>query len=112
MPYNTSLHRSSRVHVRTLLHVLCLWLLAIWLGGFTFYTAAVIPILHDQLGSPLETGLVTQRATLVLNFLGLATVGLGWVRGTLGRARSEKGQVAARWGNRMLIISTACLAGL
>ena len=44
----------------SVLRLLALWSLAIWLGGFTVYSAVVIPILHDQLGSPLETGLITQ----------------------------------------------------
>jgi hypothetical protein len=34
------------------LQLLAIWLMAIWLGGFTFYSAVVIPVLHDQLGSP------------------------------------------------------------
>ena len=56
-----------------------IWTLAIWLGGFTFYAAAVIPVLHDQLGGALESGLVTQRVTIDLNLLGVATVVIGLV---------------------------------
>ena len=52
--------------------------MAFWLGGFTFYSAVVIPVLHDRLGSPLETGLVTQRVTDALNLLGVGTITLGW----------------------------------
>ena len=43
-----------------LMCLLSLWALAFWLGGFTFYSSVVIAVLHDQLGSPLETGLITQ----------------------------------------------------
>ena len=33
-------------------------------GRFHVLPAAVIPVLHDQFGSPLESGLVTQRVTV------------------------------------------------
>lgn len=60
------------------LRLLFVLALAIYLGGFTFYSAVVIPILHDRLESSLETGLVTQRVTDVLNLLGEVTLSLGW----------------------------------
>jgi hypothetical protein len=107
-----SLYRFVKVNLRSLLRALSLWLLTVWLGGFTFYTAAVIPILHDQLGSPLETGLVTQRATQVLNLLGLVTVALGCMRASFGRTESGERGAPARWGPRFLLISAACLAAL
>ena len=53
--------------------------LATWLGGFTFYSAVVIPILHDHLGDPFEVGLITRRVTHVLNALGGATLLVGWM---------------------------------
>ena len=46
---------------------------AVWLGGFTFYGAAVIPILHEEYGS-LDGGLITRRVSDRLNALGVATV--------------------------------------
>ena len=52
--------------------------LSIYIGGFTFYSAVVIPVLHDRLESSLETGLITQRVTDVLNLLGVVTLSLGW----------------------------------
>jgi hypothetical protein len=52
--------------------------LAIYLGGFTFYSVVVIPVLHDRLESSFETGLVTQRVTDMLNLLGVVTLSLGW----------------------------------
>lgn len=61
------------------LRLLAVWTLAFWLGGFTFYSAVVIPVLHDQLGSPLATGLVTRRVTDALNILGVVTIILGWL---------------------------------
>ena len=54
-----------------LFRFVALWTLAFWMGGFTFYAGAVIPVLHDQLGGALESGLVTQRVTIDLNLLGV-----------------------------------------
>jgi hypothetical protein len=51
--------------------------LTVWVGGFTFYSALVIPILHDQLGS-LDAGFVTQKVTDSLNAVGMATVAVWW----------------------------------
>lgn len=79
------------------LRLLRLWTLAFWLGGFTFYTGVVIPILHDQLGSPLETGLVTQRATDVLNWIGVALIGVGWVATQMERAAEYSWHAFIRW---------------
>lgn len=52
---------------------LCLVTMAVWLGGFTFYSGVVIPVLHDRFDS-LDVGAVTQRVTDWLNVLGLVTV--------------------------------------
>jgi hypothetical protein len=92
--------------------LLAVWLLALWLGGFTFYSAAVIPILHDQLGSPLETGLVTQRATDVLNGIGLVTVALGWTRVLMVRRDRGSALARRRWANHLLALTTAALVVL
>ncbi len=102
----------TAARVTASLRVLAIWLLAIWLGGFTFYTAAVIPILHDQLGSPLETGLVTQRATDVLNLIGLATVVLGWSRVLLANLDRRPAGARRRWANRFLALTTVALVAL
>jgi hypothetical protein len=48
------------------LRFLCVFSLSIWVGGFTFYSAVVIPVLHETFGS-LDTGYVTQRETHYLN---------------------------------------------
>lgn len=41
-----------------------------WFGGFTFYTAVVVPIGTDVLGSSRTQGFVTQQVTNTLNFIG------------------------------------------
>jgi hypothetical protein len=42
----------------------------LWQGGFLFYTAVVVPIGTDVLGSPLVQGLITRRVTDYLNLFG------------------------------------------
>ena len=65
--------------------------LSIYIGGFTFYSAVVIPILHDRLESSLETGLITQRVTDMLNLLGIGDAVVGMVRlRTQHRLRTSK----------------------
>lgn len=96
--------------IRTfLLRMLALWALAFWLGGFTFYSAVVIPVLHDRLGSPLETGLVTQRVTDALNLLGVATITLGWLV-TIFKESSQQSETGRwRWAMLALAVTTVCL---
>lgn len=65
--------RSECLSARSSFRLLSVLSLAVWVGGFTFYSAVVIPVLHDVLGS-LETGYVTQRVTDFLNVAGVASV--------------------------------------
>ena len=60
------------------LRFLCLSTLSVWVGGFTFYSAVVIPVLHESLGR-LETGTITQEVTNSLNAAGGVTVALWWL---------------------------------
>ncbi len=83
--------------------------LSIYIGGFTFYSAVVIPVLHDRLESSLETGLITQQVTDVLNLLGVVTLSLGWcVYGcsAVPEFRSDRG---SHWKICPLMISSICL---
>jgi hypothetical protein len=61
-------------HVRTLRQFLYVAAVALWLGGFTFYAAFVIPAGHQVLGGHLRQGFITQRVTGELN--AIATVAL------------------------------------
>jgi hypothetical protein len=89
-----------------------IWTLAIWLGGFTFYAAAVIPILHDQLEGALESGLVTQQVTIVLNWLGVATVSIGLVLTIFERAFDWRGPFRSKASLVLLAATSLCLVGL
>jgi len=53
--------------------------LLFWQGGFTFYTAVVVPIGTEILDSAEEQGRITRRVTVDLNLAGLfAVAALGW----------------------------------
>lgn len=61
------------------LRILLLAAFAVWFGGFTFYTAVVVPVGTDVLGSSRTQGFVTQQVTQILNFVGGVTLTLGVV---------------------------------
>lgn len=67
-----------------------------WQGGFLFYSAAVVPIGTEVLGSAAAQGAITARVTDVLNLCGLAALGLlAW---DLIVTRDPKPRrTAARW---------------
>ena len=50
-------------------------------GGLTFYTGFVVRISHDVLEDPMDGGLITQRATNLLQYLGGVTVVLMFLNG-------------------------------
>jgi len=88
---------------------LCLVSLSVWVGGFTFYSAVVIPVLHESLGS-LETGYVTQRVTDYLNAAGVLAVALWWLSAWADRPAVSGLAGRARLG--LLAATTLLLAGL
>lgn len=92
-----------------IMRLLFLVALSIYIGGFTFYSAVVIPILHDRLESSFETGLVTQRVTDALNGLGAASLLLGWC--AVGLTIVCGGRVS-RWQFSALSVSSICLVVL
>src|SRR4051794_20888768 len=91
------------------LRALCLLALSVWMGGFTFYSAVVIPVLHDTLGS-LDTGNVTRQVTDSLNAIGVVTLVLwwaaAWVERSTGSARQRRTRLT------LLSATTALLLGL
>ncbi len=87
------------------LRFLCLLSLSVWVGGFTFYSAVVIPVLHDSVGS-LDTGFVTQRVTDYLNAAGGVTVVLWWL---LVWADRPSGLARARRARLGLVAATTVI---
>ena len=75
-----------------------------WLGGFTFYSAFVVSILHQEMGS-FASGLITQRVTNDLNLVGAIALVPWWVEGWIDRRR---GSLPAR-GLRWFLLATTTL---
>lgn len=48
--------------------------LAMWMGGFTFYAEIVIPTASHVLGSHRQVGFITQQVTHWLNLIGIAAL--------------------------------------
>ncbi len=82
---------------------------AAWVGGFMFYGAIVVPILHDHLDS-LEAGGITREATNWLNLLGLACLAT-WALG-LVVARSAWPAPATRLAVCAWLVSALLLLAL
>ena len=92
-----------------LLRCLLLVALTVWVGGFTFYSAVVIPVLHESLGS-LDTGFVTQRVTDHLNAAGGVTWALWWLAAWVDR--SAKPDLARHLRLWFLVATTIILLAL
>lgn len=80
-----------------------------WLGGFTFYSAVVLPILHDELGS-LEAGRITGEVANTLNGVGAGAVVAWWL--LVWAERSDGPRRARRVRAGLLGVTTVILAGL
>lgn len=91
------------------LRVLCLLGLSVWMGGFTFYSAVVIPVLHESLGS-LDTGFVTQQVTDYLNYIGVGAVLVWWTAAGVERRDGPARVRAVRL--LLLAATTLILVGL
>jgi hypothetical protein len=82
---------------------------AVWLGGFTFYGVAVIPILHDELDR-LDAGRITQRVSDWLNLIGLGALALWWALAWVERRRGPTLARRLRFG--LLAVISLLLAFL
>jgi len=70
--------------------------LLFWQGGFTFYSAVVVPIGTEILGSAEEQGWITRRVTKYLNLAGaIAVAALGWDIAVGGDPNARRRQL--RW---------------
>jgi hypothetical protein len=92
-----------------LLRWLALMALAVWFGGFTFYSAAVLPVLHEVMGS-LEAGSVTREVTDTLNLAGASALSGWWVLAGAEWRLGRPGARRLRLG--LLTADTAILIGL
>lgn len=82
--------------------------LALWIGGFTFYAAFVVPDLHDHLGG-METGEISRRVAPVLYEMGAAALVLSWLVALTDNAQRSGWRGKARLGllaaNSLLLIA-------
>jgi hypothetical protein len=89
-----------------LFRLTCLVALMVWVGGFMFYGAAVVPALHDALDS-FTAGFITRRVTDRLNAVGAVALVL-W--GAAGWSERRPGLRAAWYG--LLATSAGLLVAL
>ena len=91
-----------------LLRLLSRVALALWLGGFTFYAAVVVPDLHENLGG-METGEISRRVAPSLYLIGAAALALGWLVALTDRSHRSGWRGKARLGllaaNSLLLIT-------
>jgi hypothetical protein len=90
------------------LKFLCFIAMAVWLGGFTFYSAFVIPVLHDHLPSA-RAGAITQQVTNRLNAIGVASLALAWldlcIAPTAARTRTREMLLWLLAGSTTILLS-------
>lgn len=78
-----SMMRWNPARLRDLLRLATFWAIAVWQGGFVFYTGFVLKIGSRELKSDLEQGFITRRVTLELEQLGWIALIL-WATSLLG----------------------------
>src|SRR5689334_7776020 len=83
----------------------CLLGLVVWVGGFTFYSGVVIPILHDLFGVT-EAAEVTRRATDAINLAGLIALAFWWSSTAVER---REGPAQLRRARDGLLVATSVL---
>jgi hypothetical protein len=84
----------TRSAVTLLWRFVVLAVLAVWLGGFTFYAAFVIKIAQCVLGSHLRVGFITQEVTRVMNLWAIGALALLAIDSVITWRRSHR---LTRW---------------
>ena len=84
----------ARSAVAILWRFIVLAVVAVWLGGFTFYAAFVIKIAQRVLGSHLRVGFITQEVTRVMKLWGIAALALLAIDSLIAWRRSRR---LTRW---------------
>jgi hypothetical protein len=82
---------------------------AVWQGGFIFYTAVVVPIGAEFLGSARRQGFITRQVTDSMNACG--AVALGLMAWELARSR-DAWRLRVRARVALWVLMTACAVGL
>lgn len=77
-----------------LCRVLMLFVFTLFWGGLTFYTGFVVRVSHEVLNDPFEGGVITQKVTVLLQYLGIAA-GLLMLINAAAVVRRSRGYGAA-----------------
>ncbi len=91
--------------VRLCIRSLAIFGYAIWVGGFTFYGAVVLWVVHEAYGS-FDAGKITQSVTDYLNLIGVATLAVWAVFAWVER------RAQPRWARNSLLGLLAVSAGI
>ncbi len=92
--------------MKSIHRILLLVVFTIWVGGFTFYAAVVVPIGTEILESSRSQGFITQRVTVVLNWIGAFTLILVCSDFFL-HVRNRSGRI-----NRVLLVTIIVIGAL
>ncbi|MGE3821459.1 MAG: hypothetical protein AB7I30_18775 [Isosphaeraceae bacterium] len=79
---------------------LALVAIAVWFGGFTFYSAVVVPLLSDVMGKVEAGSMITREVTVTLNWIGVGAMAVWWALAIAERSTGD------RWAGRVRL---ACL---
>jgi len=96
----------AKVSIGTIRRFLFLWAIALWLGGFTFYTGVVIHVGGRVLGSHLKQGFITEKVTNWLNVIGIIALPiLLWNTAAIWHARGRmlRRTLVVTWGVMLLV---------
>ncbi len=91
------------------LRLSCVFSMALWAGGLTFYGAFVLPRTHEIFGRP-DAALVTREISYDLNLIGVTSLAFWWLN--LGIEWSRAGKWVCRAVLLCLIVSSLILAWL
>jgi hypothetical protein len=95
--------------LRVVLRPLTMTAHAVWVGGFTFYSAVVLWAIHGEYGS-FDAGRITQRVTDWLNVIGAGTLVAWWLVAWLERRQSPR--LARHLRHAILVVATLLLGFL
>ena len=82
-----------------------LFVFALFWGGLTFYTGFVVRISHDVLSDPIDGGLITQRVTVLLQFMGIVAALLMLINSVLVTKHSRRYGFALLGCSSILLLS-------
>jgi len=89
--------------------LLVVQMLMLWMGGFVFYTAVVVPIGTEVLGSALEQSRITRWVSRSINLIGIATLAVLLIETACCRPARRAGIVMLVCTLSMAILTTVLI---